>query len=67
MDFMEFAAYEREALKKSPFEFWAERVEKILSHDLDGDQITDGYSLDAASDAFDLGMTPAQYAATVRQ
>jgi hypothetical protein len=53
-------------LGPSQFERWAARVEKIVGHDLDGDQTEDGYSLDGASDAFDAGMSPAQYADTIR-
>jgi hypothetical protein len=67
MTFMEFAQYESDALKDGPFETWAKKVEKILGHDLDGDQQTDGYSLDFALDEFNKGMTPAEYAATVNR
>lgn len=52
---------------------WYEQVERLLGHDLDGDQETDGYSLD---DAFKLyskprlrgeaRITPEQYAQKVR-
>lgn len=49
-----------------PFEKWAARVEKLLGHDLDGDQEEDGYSLDFASDAFDKGLSPEKYAALVK-
>lgn len=66
MDIFEFHEIEREALKESAFEKWAARVEKILGHDLDGNQETDGYSLDFSLDAFNEGMTPGAYAATVR-
>jgi hypothetical protein len=65
MDFLEFHRYEMDALKKSPWELWAERVERILGHNLDGDQEQDGYSLDFALVEFERGLTPAQYAATV--
>ena len=66
MDFMEFHRYEIDALRKSPWEIWAEQVERILGHDLDGDQERDGYSLDFALEEFNKGVTSAQYAATVR-
>jgi hypothetical protein len=46
---------------KSAFENWVARVEATLGHDLDGDQTTDGYSLDFALDAFNKGMTPSAY------
>lgn len=68
MDFMEMAKYEFDyALRPSPFEIWAAKVEKIIGHDLDGDQQTDGYSLDFALDRFDAGMSPEQYAAMIRE
>ena len=44
---------------------WAARVESILGHSLDGDQTADGYSIDFAVDAFDLGATPEQYSEDV--
>jgi hypothetical protein len=65
-DFMELVHYEFcTALRKSPFEKWADKVEKILGHDLDGDQSTDGYSLDFALVAFQQGQTPKQYVASI--
>lgn len=67
MDIMEFHEIERAGLRKGKWEFWCEAVEKIVGHDLDGDQESDGYSLDFAGDAFDAGMTPAQYAATIKR
>ena len=67
MNFMEFHRYEMDALKPSKFEGWAANVEDILGHDLDGDQQEDGYSIDFAFDAFKAGMTPQQYAASVRR
>lgn len=66
MDIFEFHEYERAALRKSPFEKWVEAVEKQLGHSLDGNQETDGYSLDDASNAFDAGITAQQYAAAIR-
>lgn len=63
MDFMEQVHYEFDlALRKSPFEKWADRVERIVGHDLDGDQSEDGYSLDGALEAFESGMTAKDYA-----
>lgn len=45
---------------------WVAKVEAILGHPLDGDQKTDGYSLDFANDAFADGLTPREYAEEVR-
>ena len=42
---------------------WVKNVEKLLGHSLDGDQDTDGYSLDIAHDEFMNGLTPKEYAA----
>lgn len=68
MDFIEFHRYEIDAAtKSSPFEKWAIKVEAILGHDLDGDQDTDGYSIDFAFDAFNNGLTPKAYAASVKR
>lgn len=61
MNFSEFHRYELDATKKTPFEYWASKVERILRHDLDGDQQTDGYSLDFAFRAFERGLSPQQY------
>jgi hypothetical protein len=66
MDFMEFAAYEREALKLSAWEKWCAKVEKIIGHDLDGNQESDGYSLDFALEEFERGLSPQQYAASIK-
>ena len=62
MNFMEFHRYEMDALKPSAFEKWADRVEKLIGCDLDGDQEMDGYSLDFASDEFDRGTSAKKYA-----
>jgi hypothetical protein len=48
-----------------PWQDWVSRVESLIGHDLDGNQYTDGYSLDQASDAFDRGDTPEAHAQTV--
>lgn len=44
---------------------WARKVEKLLGHNLDGDQERDGYSLDYAHDEFCNGLSPEQYVAEV--
>jgi hypothetical protein len=37
---------------------WIDEVEALCGHDLDGNEATDGYSLDGCGDMFDSGMTP---------
>ena len=66
MTFGEFHRYEMDCCKSSDFEKWAARVEKIVGHDLDGNQSEDGYSLDFALDSFNSGMTSTQYAFSIR-
>lgn len=62
-----FARYESQSADFSPFEIWAAKVERLLGFSLDGDQSTDGYSIDYARDNFIQGKTPEEYAAVVRQ
>lgn len=50
------------ALQPTAWEKWADAAEALLGHGLDGDQDTDGYSMDDAYDAFRLGWTPEEYA-----
>lgn len=52
--------------REREWERWVKRVEKLLGHDLDGNQQRDGYSLDYAHDAFEVGVTAADYADEVR-
>ncbi len=40
---------------------WLRKVERMLGHGLDGNQIADGYSLDYAADAFDGRQTAEDY------
>lgn len=65
--FMDFVASESYV---SPTEkrwlAWVKKVEKLLGHNLDGNQNTDGYSLDFAHDAFMDGATADEYVAEVR-
>lgn len=44
---------------------WVKECETVLGHNLDGDQETDGYSLDAAMAAFDAGKKATAYIAEV--
>jgi hypothetical protein len=67
MNHLEFAALEARALKPHPWDRWIERAELLAGHDLDGDDDVDGYSLDAAHDAFESGMSPETYVAAIRQ
>lgn len=53
--------------REREWERWVKKVEKLLGHNLDGNQQRDGYSLDYAYDAFRAGETPAAYAEEVRQ
>lgn len=45
---------------------WVKKVEGLLGHSLDGDQDTDGYSLDYAHDAFSDGASAEEYADEVK-
>lgn len=48
---------------------WARRAERLLGHDLDGNDPNcggDGYSLDEASDFYGLGWTPEDYVREVQ-
>jgi len=40
---------------------WCNQVERILGDSLDGDEASDGYSLDSAYEAFVARITPTQY------
>lgn len=55
---------------ESPFEKrwmrWSDQVEKLLGHDLDGDEASDGYSIDGAFANFEAGETAENYVAEVR-
>lgn len=48
------------------WEAWVKKVERLLGHSLDGNQKTDGYSLDFAYEAFLEGDTPADHVVEVR-
>lgn len=73
-EFMHFAASESAALQPTDWEVWAERVEKALGHDLDGEDsdaarkagTSDGYSLDGAYAAWRRGDSVMQHVADVR-
>jgi hypothetical protein len=66
MNHMEFAELESRSLGKNGWQIWAEKVEKILGHDLDGNQDTDGYSMDYAFAAWNNGLMPFEYVAQVK-
>lgn len=62
LDFMAIAAFElEESVRISDWQRWIKQAQKLAGHTLDGDQEEDGYSLDGANDAFDKGLSPAQY------
>lgn len=46
---------------------WIDQAQGIVGHDLDGNQDTDGYSLDFAHDAWSANLTPREYAAEVAE
>ena len=58
MNHLEFAASESAALEPTGFEKWAARLERMLGHDLDGDETADGYSLDGCLDMYRAGNRP---------
>lgn len=63
MNHIELGIYESsQAVNETDFEKWARKAESIMHHDLDGDESTDGYSIDSAFDAFQRGMSPEEYA-----
>lgn len=62
---MDFAARESAELVASSWENFANDLEDILGHSLDGDQESDGYSLDYAHSAFNAGYTAGDYAMKV--
>lgn len=62
----DFIAYEsNEGGAHAKWDRWIAKAQKLAGHDLDGDQETDGYSLDNAVDCFRAGMTVEQYVATL--
>lgn len=63
MDFVRSESYVSPTEKR--WLAWCKKVEKLLGHDLDGNQATEGYSIDYAHDAFMNGETPEAYVADV--
>lgn len=51
---------ESAACTPTAWERWIDQVDAALGHDSDGDQATDGYSLDAFYVLWNAGRTPAQ-------
>lgn len=69
MHHLEFAALESAMLETASdraWSCWVSRVEKLIGHDLDGDQARDGYSMDFAYDAWQSGIPAAVHAQTVK-
>lgn len=66
----EFHAHEMDVGRDSRWARWCDKVERGLGLDpmpgLDGDEEVEGYSLDGAVDAYDAGMSVADYVAQVR-
>ena len=56
----------REPTHESEWMLFCERAEKMLGHSLDGDEDTDGYSIDGAYDSYCGGMTAQEYATEIR-
>jgi hypothetical protein len=54
------AVWEAENTAPTAWDYWVAAVERMLAHDLDGDQVKDGYSLDWAYEMFREGLTPEQ-------
>jgi hypothetical protein len=52
-------AYESAACEPTAWERWINEVESLLGHGADGDQSTDGYSLDGFYEMWERGLTPA--------
>lgn len=44
---------------------WIDQVERLFGRDVDGDQDTDGYSMDKFHDLWKLGSTPQQAIAQI--
>lgn len=59
-DHMAVWELERHGMLESAWEFWVRRVEKLIGHDLDGDQDFDGYSLDTTYEMWESGLTPVE-------
>lgn len=64
MNHLEFAALESAMLEPDDCELWLDQLEKLVGHDLDGDQKTDGYSLDDCVRMFESGV-PVESAASI--
>lgn len=67
MNHLDFAALESRALEPHPWDIWIEEAERLAGHDLDGDDDIEGYSLDAAHDAFEAGQSPGDYVRQITQ
>ena len=53
-------------LRETAFERWADKVERLLGHSLDGDQDLDGYSMDLALAAFGEGQSPSEHVSRIK-
>lgn len=58
----EMIAYEfGESNEDRRWDNWVREAERLLGHDLDGDEAINGYSLDSAYNAFTRRITPQAY------
>lgn len=63
-DHMAIGAYESAMCEPTAWERWIDDVESLLGHSADGDEVTDGYSLDGFYEMWKHGLQPAAAAAT---
>lgn len=66
-DHFYIGALESAALIPDAWEIWFDQAEKLAGHSLDGDEFSgaDTYSVDGAYDAWEAGLTPAEYVASI--
>jgi len=57
---------ERETARDRAWSRWVDNVERSLGHSLDGNQATDGYSMDWAYEMWQQELTAREAAARVR-
>lgn len=59
------AVWEAESTAPTAWELWVKAVETLVGHHLDGNWFTDGYSLDTTYEMWEMGLTPADAAASI--
>lgn len=60
-----WAAEQHESADASDWYAWIAEAQRLAGHDLDGDEATDGYSLDYAHEAWSSGKTVRDYILTI--